>query len=428
MTESISPTSNQSPNPVKPPREFAFKKNHLWWQITALLAISFFSVYASGAFDQEFSKLVPEKSVLVSTFNKRQSGLSGLFELLERLDLKPKRWYHPYRQLGDFRGCLIITSPLQSLKDYEVKQILKWVNEGNDLVYLDEFNLLQSRILPSQLDVSVKTSVKRLNNESVPVENGPNWLSDLSPIKVSANSRLMGGEAIASDKSGPVLTMIKHGKGRVILGTAPRMVSNDLISDSAHWSNFQLLVNWLQAFEEKKDSKSIYFDERVHGFTGGKNVFVYLSRGPAGFVSMQILLILFIAFISSAQRFGAPVKVDEARRISNMDFIDGLANAYKRAHANASVLEILFHAFRLKLSKMMGVSPHEKDQVLIEAWKNKPPTSEVKLDELMKEYNTAVSNRNLSDQELQNLIATCDKITDTENAGDLEIQPYAKSS
>lgn len=421
MQEEVKITSSEGRNQLRPRVEFGFNRGHLWWQVLALVAISFVSVYASGAFDDEFNKLVPEKSILISTYNKRQSGLSGLYELLNRLGHKPKRWVYPYRQLSEFKGCLVITAPIQSLRDYEVEQILNWVKKGNDLVYLDDFKLGQSRFLPSQLEISVKTAVKQLNKEKVKIDKNFDWLSDLDSIRVTSSARLLGGTSLASDDSGPVITMINHGDGRVILASAPGMLSNDLISDSKNWNNFQLLENWFQgrlsAANRSTVSKTIYFDERVHGFTGGRNVFAYLSRGPFGLVSMQLILIALVVFFSRAQRFGAAIQISGARRISNMDFIDGLANAYRRARANAPVLEILFHSFRVKVSKLLGVSSHEKDEMLINAWKNSPISRDVDLESLIEEYNRLVESRSVGDQEMLKIIATCDKITDADSKG-----------
>ena len=416
MSESSKDTKEKAE--FKKPQELGFNKRHLWWQALALIAISFFSVYASGAFDQEFAKFVPEKSVLVSTFNKRQSGISGLLEMLDKLGHKTKKWYYPYRQLDDFNGCLVITAPLFSLKDYEVKQILSWVKSGNDLVYFDNFNLSRSRLLPSQLEISVKTSVKKLERIEVPVNQKVPWLRKIDSVRVSTKSRLIGGKALVEDESGPIIVYVKHGKGRVILGCAPRMLSNDLIANSKNWNNFQFFENWLAYRAESVASGTdIYFDERSHGLTGGRNVFIYLSRGPFGLVSLQLILIILIALVSSAQRFGKALSVLDNRRISNMEFIDGLANAYKRAKANTSVLEILFHSFRVNVSKKMGVSSHEKDEVLVNAWNTAPITSDANLKDLIDEYNTVLSDRSISDSELLKMIATCDKITDTEIKG-----------
>lgn len=400
-----------------------FNKRHLWWQISALLAISFFSVYASGAFDDELAKLVPEKKVLVSTMNKRQSGLSGLLELTNKLGHAPKKWYFPYRQLQEYKGSLIVIAPLSSLKEYEIKQILKWVRAGNDLLYIDSFRLANSRRLPKILKLKIKTAVKSLEKEEVNVNRSINWLKNVSTVRVTSSSRLVGGVDLAGDKSGSVLLMVQHGKGRVIVGTSPRMFSNDLISDKKNWNNFQLAEN---IFDSAK--KPVYFDERVHGVTGGKNVFLYLSRGPFGLVSLQLILITLLAFLSSAQRFGRAVKMSDARRISNLEFIEGLTNTYRRAKANASVLEILFHSFRVDVSKMLGISSHDKDEVLISAWANSPLVEDIDLRNIIEEYNQVQNEKSISDADLQNMIVTCDKITDSQKKGDLEIDRYAKSS
>lgn len=328
-----------------------------------------------------------------------------------------------YRELKDYDGALVMVAPSLSLEDYDIKKILSWVNKGNTLVYIDDFKLLNSRILTKKLKITVKNSVSTLKKSPVTVNSKVDWLEGIDTLRVSTSSRLVGGLNLAGDKSGSVLVMVKHGKGDIILGTCPRMFSNDLISDKRNWNNFQMFINWANSTGQK-----IYFDERIHGLTSGKNVFLYLSRGPFGFVSLQLILMILIALLSSMQRFGKARSLSDSRRISNLEFIDGLSNAYKRAKANASVLEILFHAFRVDLSKILGISSHEVDEVLVNAWDNSPVIDDVNLGALIDEYNEVISNRRISDSDLQKMIATCDKITDSHIKGDLEIENYAKSS
>lgn len=420
MNEKNETALKENPKDLK---NTGFKKNHLWWQLLALVVISLFSVYASGAFDKEFSRFMPEKQILISTKNTKQSGLSGLFELLTRLDFKPKLWKLSYRELKEFKGALVMVAPNYSLQDYDVKRVLKWVKEGNTLVYIDDFKIMNSRIITKRLKVKVRTAVKELKKKTVETNSNLDWLEGVDSINVSTTSRLLGGTNIAGDRSGSVLLMVEHGKGKVILGNCPRMLSNDLIADRNTWNNFQLFVNWANSTNQQ-----IYFDERIHGLTGGRNVFLFLSRGPFGYVGVQLLLIIFIALVSSIQRFGKAKSLSDSRRISNLEFIDGLSNAYKRAKANASVLEILFHSFRVEVSKMLGISAHENDQVLINAWKNNPIIEDLDLESVIAEYNQVISNRRISDADLQKLVATCDKITDSQTKGDLEVGNYAKSS
>lgn len=400
-----------------------FNKRHLMWQIFALLVISLGSVFATGAFDDELAKFMPEKNIMVSTYNRKQSGLSGLVEMLTKLGHTPKKWFWTYRSLKEHKGCLVIVAPVVSLRGHELKRILKWVKAGNELVYIDNFKILGSRSLPKKLKVTVKTSVKKLKGEPVKVNQSIDWLKSIGSIKVSANSRLVGGEPLAEDESGAVLISKTYGKGTVIIGVDSRMFSNDLIADKKNWNNFQLFENFAS-----KSSRTIYFDERVHGLTGGQNVYVYLSRGPFGLLSWQLIFIVVIAFLSSAQRFGAPLNISDARRISNLEFINGLTNAYKRAKANASVLEILFHSFRVKVSKLLGVSSHEKDEILISAWNNSPLLDDVNLEQLIDEYNRVMDAKSISDEDLQKMIATCDRIKDNKEKGVLVEDRYAESS
>jgi hypothetical protein len=130
-----------------------------------------------------------------------------------------------------------------------------------------------------------------------------------------------------------------------------------------------------------------------------------------GAAAAQIVLILIVGVISESQRFGAARGNDVRRKISNLEFISGLSHAYRRAKANTAVLEILFHAFKNKLSRALAVSPHEPVERLNEAWQQSKFQSTHNLESLLTQYEEFMTRRHVTDSELRDMVETCDKIT-----------------
>jgi len=401
--------------------------HQLWWQIGSLVAVSALAVITGSAFDEEWKKVLPEGRPLASTFNKRATGLMAVYKLTESLGIKTSAWEQPYRQLKNVEGTLVVIAPLESLQPFETDQILEWVKAGNQLVYIDDMTFELSSRMARVLDVKVKhigNPNKEAHSEDVdakPTGAHPE-LANVKAFKLSSMTRVSGGDPIASDNLGAFLTVVQYGKGRVLFGSCPTILANNTIAKKEYWGNFQFISNWFRT-----TGGTIYFDEYCHGFSGGKNVFIYLARGPVGAAAAQILLILVIAIASDAQRFGAARTSDSRRRVSNLEFINGLSHAYRRAKANPAVLEIIFHAFKNKLSRALGVSPHEPVERLKEAWSQSRFQSQHSLDTLLKQYEEYMTRRDVSDTDLKTMVETCDKITETTTKDSLPTRAVVSS-
>ncbi|MBX9667805.1 MAG: DUF4350 domain-containing protein [Candidatus Obscuribacterales bacterium] len=384
--------------------------NRMWWQIGILLLVSAVMVYTGSAFDDELKKYVPEGRQLASTYNKKATGLMALSRLAEASGQKVIAWESPYRHLDTEEGILVLIAPTESLAPFQIDQILAWVKKGNQLVYIDDLTFDLTSYLANRLGVTIKVISKEMRKPSdkdiQPQADIPE-LAFVDKMRLSSNVRVQGGKPIVADDKGNFLTAVDCGNGRVLFGTCPAMVANKIIQKKEYWGNFQMMANWFNT-----TNGTIYFDEYAHGFTGGTNVFAYIAQSPAGFAIAQLGLILVIAFFSELQRFGMPLTVDSRRQISNLEFIYGLSNAYRRARANAAVLEILFHAFKNKLCRALAVSPHEPTERLQEAWQMSKFNSKYDLEGLLKQYEECISRREVSDAELKTMILTCDKITE----------------
>jgi len=400
------------------------ERRQLTIQLSVLLAASALSVITGVVFQKELDKMMPDRRSS-STFNEKASGLSGLFELTRRLGYKAARFELPYRQLQGYGQTLITIAPKETLKEFEVDQIIKWVKKGNTWIYLDDFSFYSASDILSKFKMSAKTAgMNKKVDQKVSKQSSLDDLDfkpemiyvhpiekfeenkDVGGLKLEPTSRLSGGQPIVEDSLGQIVSFVPLEKGKVIIGGLVSICENRTISKIEYWSNFQFLENWMSTA-----GGTILFDERAHGYTGGTNVFIRLSRGPAGLVTLQLALILFIGIASGFQRFGRAVAIDSSRRISNLEYINGLANTWSRAKANKLILEILFASFRTRLARALGLAVYEKDDKFAATLKEKLKSIKSEADaNVFETYQEALRSDALKDEQVNAIVSSCDKI------------------
>ncbi len=413
---SLEPT----PSAVEPgvPRS-EVNQNQLWWQISALVVVSTLAVVVGSSFDKQLARIMPESRLLASTYNEKSSGLEAVSRLTRKLGKDVRTWEKPYRQLSALSGTLVVIAPVESLKEFEIAQILEWVKVGNHLVYFDDFTYATFRGVPKKLNIEVEIakavdgkvfriadsgSTNNSGNRKGKLSDAPE-LAHVQQLKLTAGSRLTGGEPIAFDRLGSVITVIPCGKGKILMGSDPGFLSNGSISKKDYWGNFQFFENWLS-----DKGRTVIFDERAHGYFGGTSVFVYIAHSPFGLMILQLSIILAIGFLSEWQRFGSAISLDRSRKISNLEFINGLSNAYRRARANPAVLEILVRAFKNKLARALAISPRDPQEKLVEAWSDSKYGEKTDLEGLFAKYDVCMKEREVSDAQMKKIISSCDDI------------------
>jgi hypothetical protein len=408
---------------LTPPKEI--NRHHIWWQLSILVVVSALAVYVGSAFDEQIQNYLPEQRVLSSIFNRKPSGLSGLSELLKKVGLSARPWLLPYRNLGSAHGMLVIIAPSQSPAEFEAEQILNWVHAGNDLIYLDQFSFKMTRRLLEKLSLDIADSTE-LRDEAVPVDTTKAVFAHVPGLTLTTDTVVTGGQPVVSFNDKAIFSELKYGKGRILIGTAPNLCANRRLSERNNWANFQFLVNWMSTA-----TGDIMFDERCHGFSESGNVFVVLGRSPWGAVFLQVMLLLAVGVYSSSKRFGATSVAIDLRKISNLEFINGLSNAYRRAKANSAIYEITGQTLRNRLCKMLSISPHEPTSKIVEAWNLRLESNPAKFANLqetvpkfLQDFDQALEQKVISDSQFKAMILSCDKIT--EQLNDQFVTPHIK--
>lgn len=381
------------------------KHNQIWWQLTVLLVVSALAVYTNIKLDQEIGRNLPEATTFTSTFNMRPSGYSGFWEIARRTGLSCKRWQFPYRQLRAAHGTLVIIGPNASLESHELDQVLDWLKSGNRLIYLDDFALSSSRSILQKLGMNAHTGTSFSDTIVPGQDSNQGYFAHVGSVCVATDTSLTGGHTLLSSAKDTLLATVPCGKGTVVVGTIPSLCANRHLSQPKHWANFQFLVNLLATGDGE-----ILFDEFCHGYSQSTNVFVYLAKTPAGPLFLQGLLLLILAVAGSWQRFGSTVTIKSARKISNLEFIHGLANTYRRAGATDLALDILNHSLVSALCKALSIAPQQGPEKLAHAWSQATGRSASQLSDFLASSASALEKRTLTDEELMSLCRSCDKI------------------
>jgi hypothetical protein len=382
------------------------KQHQIWWQLAAFVAVSIALVTAGTKFEDESARFLPESTTLTSTFNPKPSGYSGLFELAHRVGISCRRWQLPYRHLRNTKGMLIVISPGESLQDFELDQLLSWVAAGNKLMYLDSFSYSFSRKIVNRVGARI-TETDAVSDRRMSISSTDPAFAFVPSLTVNSDTRIEGGTALLKDSSGCLIAELEHGKGKILLGVVPALGANRHLSDESEWPNLQFLVNLFSTTDG-----DVLFDEICHGYSQAGNVFVYLGRGPAGMLFLQMLLILAVALGSTAQHFGAVKTVAAGRRLSSLEFINGLANTFRRAKAADLAFDVLNHSFRARLCKALAISSHEQDERLVEAWVEATGGAANEFRDYLASSTAALAKKHLTEEELIALVSACDKITE----------------
>lgn len=383
----------------------------IWWQFVALCVVATAIASISKDFSAKVDSVLPEATINASTFNKRQTGYSGFLELLQKSGLDAHVWELPYRDLLAQKGTLIIVAPIYSASPFEIEQLLRWVKQGNNLVYLDYFGFGAGRKFLQALDVDIAGENAQLRDQSMhlsPSDLSKNVGEHVEEVFVTANQRISGADdALLKDDKGAFLTEISYGDGKCLVGTIPTLASNFRFSEKSHWGNLQLLLNWIRSAGPGK----VWFDERAHGYSSAVNLFFVISRGPYGLIVLQLLIIFLVCLVSLGQRFSAKRAVPVVRRVSNLEYIEGLANTYQRARAYDMAYHIMFVHLRNKLCRALGVSPEEDQTELAAPWAEAIGERPEVCAAFLKASHEAAENRHLTIEEFKKLMADCDSFT-----------------
>lgn len=344
-----------------------------------------------------------------STYLTGRQGAKALYQLLEALGWETVRLRHRFSswRVGPRTRVLFIIQPMYPVTRREARILGGWVQGGGVLVLAlgdglpcclpaarpevreekeegeddspDRAGLSpwSARSLIEEFGINIKIADSAVGGDrrslagrqrKVPVVPAPPYTEDASELAVSGALRLdaeepfsrrAGGEVtvLARDDAGVVVAMRSWGAGRLIVFSDTFPLTNRGLGRA---DNALLLVRVLEGVCGGAGSGArVLFDEYHHGFrelAGGVWALVEFFRTPAGWAALQALVVLAGWLYLGGRRFGRPVSEPRPQRRSQVEFVEALSEAYRRARGGPLALELLRRRFQERVSEALGLS------------------------------------------------------------------------
>jgi hypothetical protein len=151
-------------------------------------------------------------------------------------------------------------------------------------------------------------------------------------------------------KGGAHLLWRTEEQGAVFVGSSPSMFSNELIGGD---DNLPLLMNLL----EQVDGGNVLFDEYHHGYHEAPPLTTPYARRVLAALGVQLLLVGGVFLVSRSRRFGPLKGRPRVSRRRSLEFVDALAELYRRGRAGGHAAARLYEDFREEMCRDLRL-PH----------------------------------------------------------------------
>jgi hypothetical protein len=315
-------------------------------------------------------------SWLPSSFNPVGAGTMAFYQTLHDLNWPVERWREPLGRLSDYGtgNVLIITrSPAGARATFSGQEIAlldKWIAKGNTLILLgalgewdDTREMLRHfgfvmgsnkgenpfSILLHPLEPSADRAL------SLPATAGSNQAGTLvMPPTMPLPPGLPPGSRILrqDDVGQPYLVEFPDGAGNIVCGASAYLLDNRFLPRG---NNLAIVLGLLAP--DGKVPRHIFFEESHHGFSTIFALARLLEHPGVRFAGMLAVLGL-LAFVSGALiRFGPVVPWRRVSGRSTLEFVDSIADLYRRADLRNDTIRYLFHETHQRVLERLNLPP-----------------------------------------------------------------------
>ncbi len=311
-----------------------------WLKVGGLCLVFILMVYILLALEAE--RKDETGPVRRTTYSSDAGGYKALYLWLKDMGLPIKRWEKSFNDLPQETSVLFIAQPELTLGTGEMKALKTWVSNGGNLVLaiqppnilLDPYGLTPS--LSEQPELEDKKGNKgRLFFQPGPYTQGVRTLNTDNITGYHSDRPEIVFHA--RDKEAGIVAVLAEGKGHVIAVSDPEIFSNIALKEADH---SRLALNLLLAHQK---GGHILVDEYHHGYGRATSVFVHLGRSHAMGPLVQGLIILVVLWAALGRRFGLPHPVVEKQHRSSMQYVQAMAQLFRRTGARIHALDTILH-------------------------------------------------------------------------------------
>lgn len=293
----------------------------------------------------------------LSTLRTTPDGAGALYALLGELNVPTARRMTPLDGPAPLGRAFALLAPTEPLTEAERDTLVAWVKAGGTLLAGAGFaDPLLARLGVTPVPVS---AFRTLAVRTVP---GP-WtagVDSLEPVRTAFHVDRPGALkdieplAVLSGQSDSISSVIvvlraRYGDGRVVLFADPWMLSNGRIAEGG------AAVLFVRAAAAAVASGGVLqFDEYHHGHRGGsptRAFFRFLTTRRPGWLLLQLLVVLMLASLPAAVRFGAPLIRAVSQRRSPLEHVAALGEVYRQAQAAELARRRLLVGFARRLGR-----------------------------------------------------------------------------
>ncbi|MBX2860431.1 MAG: DUF4350 domain-containing protein [Vampirovibrio sp.] len=354
-----------------------------WWVLIGagvlVVVLAFLSVMIQSPKSQN-SHSVP------STYDTGKQGLKAWHQAASIAKLPIFLWQKPFHQLSGLppSTTLVMIGPHKKpLKSDDVTDLLKWVQAGNTLILLDNFQGKMGKKLAGIFHL--KTNGRSSKNDKqfrlkLPTALPSNWQGLKQHIyhpihsqqqQVLIKKKPLENHAkwqplLLNPTGKPVLVEILMGKGRIIAGTPIDIAANQYLhplEDGQATSNLQFFTN-LITLNSSNTNQAVFINEWIHGYSDHPNLLAYYTKGRLGPAFFQgLLLVLALFWLSAVRSIPMAVAPSESTSPGTQSYIHSMSTLYRRAGATSLALYPLLANIDQTLRQKYHINPTDLDAV-----------------------------------------------------------------
>ena len=353
-----------------------------YWLLGALLVLIIFN-YQLGENVHLYTKN--------SAYSTGKFGGKAYFLLLKKLGYETLLWEEPLSSIPGKSGVIVILSPPLSYGSGETQFLRTWVFTGGTLLLADEN---ENDVFAAFGIVPYMVTTVEKSSEVAPIPS--TVTAGVEKVVVSTCSRLknesrLDREILLIDERGVIMERVTCGKGKIIASSAPEIFFNDTIRLGG---NGILAANCAGS-----PGGSVFFDEYHHGYTRKKTLFSVMDTPGLLFVVQAVCALVFL-FHALGKRFRTPVPQEVEKKRRGIEFVEIMANLYRRAGARVHILSLLFQGFRRNACRALGLSVDADLELLAKGMAQKMKGDEETILRFLQDCAGAVKRKDISDRQL----------------------------
>lgn len=298
-----------------------------------------------------FSKPSKDTRVPVgSTYKSGPEGAKAFYLLLKDLGFEVERYKFPLTHLQKHltQGEVMISIDTGSRDaSRELSKIINWVQRGNTAIFIGNSPYLENEHIQAQFLHATRHSLESDPEEVIPSAPTPyvSGVKKICVLPLRFECEREDKVVHFQDERGEIITSFKEGEGKIVLISSPYIVSNKGIREA---NNVFLMTNilFLEAFKNK-----VYFDEYGHGYSLEKGLFGYFKGTPFAWVFLQCMLVWLCYIYSFGKRFGRPKEIRVARRRSALEYVEAMAEIFKKADAYQVLFQNIYLYYKVLWSR-----------------------------------------------------------------------------